>query len=124
MTDLDGLLREDGSVVIPPALADEVLRRLVRDMTREARESGCTATPGARRLVEALFVAKQRHEGRQAPDQSSSECGTSARNFASVSDMATRMGCSESYVRRLARQGRIPARRVGSTWLIEEEKSA
>ncbi|WP_354573692.1 excisionase family DNA-binding protein [Frigoribacterium sp. UYMn621] len=34
-------------------------------------------------------------------------------------EAAKRMGCSSEYVRRLARNGRLEARRVGRSWLIE-----
>ncbi|MFF9861130.1 helix-turn-helix domain-containing protein [Streptomyces tendae] len=36
----------------------------------------------------------------------------------STAEAARRMGCSESYVRRLARLGLVPARRVAGVWLI------
>ena len=35
-----------------------------------------------------------------------------------TAEMAARMGCTPQYVRRLCREGRLPARRHGWTWLI------
>lgn len=40
--------------------------------------------------------------------------------FITVPDVAARLACSEQYVRRLIRDGRIPASRVGNTWVIPE----
>ncbi|MEU4190062.1 helix-turn-helix domain-containing protein [Streptomyces griseoluteus] len=36
-----------------------------------------------------------------------------------ISDAAARLGCSPEYARRLARRGRLSARRVGRTWLVD-----
>ncbi|MFH9293843.1 helix-turn-helix domain-containing protein [Streptomyces sp. NPDC017520] len=36
----------------------------------------------------------------------------------SAREWAERVGCSPQYVRRLARTGRVPARRIGRAWLI------
>ncbi|MEU9183359.1 helix-turn-helix domain-containing protein [Streptomyces sp. NPDC048484] len=40
-----------------------------------------------------------------------------------ASELAERMGCSPEYARRLARSGRVPARRVGRTWLIATDET-
>ncbi|MEU7380942.1 helix-turn-helix domain-containing protein [Streptomyces sp. NPDC042207] len=36
----------------------------------------------------------------------------------STAEAAARMGCSESYARRLARKGEVPARKTAGVWLI------
>ncbi|MCT9078776.1 helix-turn-helix domain-containing protein [Streptomyces fulvoviolaceus] len=54
--------------------------------------------------------------------------GTPVAGAASVEISATEtarlMGCSESYVRRLARLGLLPARRVAGVWLITRAAGA
>ncbi len=37
----------------------------------------------------------------------------------STREVAARMGCSEQWVRELIRSGRLPAQRVGRTWVID-----
>jgi excisionase family DNA binding protein len=55
--------------------------------------------------------------------QAGSVGGTSqapaARVEIGISDAAQRLGCSPEYARRLARRGRLSARRVGRTWLVD-----
>ncbi|MFD3525060.1 helix-turn-helix domain-containing protein [Streptomyces sp. NPDC058653] len=114
-----GLVREDGSVVVPPALAGELLRRLLRDVTAEVNANGGVPSPACRELLWSLHTASVAEE-----KAASSDSGTPAGPVGSVeistTEAAQVLGCSAEYARRLARAGRLPARRVGRQWLIRE----
>lgn len=119
-----GLVREDGSVVVPPALAGEVLRRLLRDLTAEMQANGGRLSPQVYRLLWALRGAQDADEKGYTLTctPGGSAAGTRVAGAAiveiSTAEAARRMGCSESYARRLARSGQVPARKVGTQWLI------
>lgn len=110
------LLAPDGSVIVPADIAPEVLRALVRDLATRVRADGGEISPGARRILFAL------HEAAQRPPQPGSANGTPAVWPATVevtaNEAADLLGCSTEYVRRLARTGRVLARRAGPAWLI------
>lgn len=123
------LLRPDGSVLIPPEAAADVLRRLSRDVAAEARANGGVPSGGAYRVMWALFAAARRHDEESARGGEAGEgsvAGTPVAGAASVeigiSEFAQQLGCSASYARRLARSGRVQARRVGHTWLITPDR--
>ncbi|MFF0408738.1 helix-turn-helix domain-containing protein [[Kitasatospora] papulosa] len=111
-------LRPDGSVVIPVDVAGEVLRSLVRDLTARVRADGGEVSPSVRRVLYALHEASQRAE--QPPP--GSDAGTPAPPPATVEltahQAALLLECSPEYARRLARSGRVDARRAGPAWLI------
>ncbi|KOG77370.1 hypothetical protein ACZ90_59460 [Streptomyces albus subsp. albus] len=113
------LLRPDGSVVIPGPLAGPVLRVLLRDVGARLSVDGGKVVPGLPGLLWALKAAADRAEaeGGSAP-------GTFAERPVSVeistAEAAQQLGCSEGYVRRLARAGRLRGRKVGPVWLVAE----
>lgn len=124
------LLRGDGSVVVPASVAADVLRRLSRDLTAEIQADGGRPSAAVYNLLWALYEAasSEDEKGTQiagTPDGSAS--GTPSLGGVSVeigaSELAERMGCSPEYARRLARSGRVPARRVGRTWLIATDET-
>ncbi|MFE0727062.1 helix-turn-helix domain-containing protein [Streptomyces antibioticus] len=117
------LIRPDGSVLIPAAVAREVLRALTRDLTARVRTDGGEVTPEVRRLLYALHVAAQ-----SADIEHSSDIGTAPSpadtvatfTEVSVGEAAALLGCTTGYVRRLARAGAFTARRIGArTWAID-----
>lgn len=121
--ELAGLVQPDGSVTVPAAVTGEVLRRLVRDIHSEARGLGVVATPAARRLLDALYVAAERHrqpatEADPSFANESTPAGSSIVEL-TVTDTAGRLECSEQWVRQLARRGRITGRRIGRTWFLD-----
>ncbi|MGW6584437.1 helix-turn-helix domain-containing protein [Streptomyces globisporus] len=113
------LLREDGSVVIPAVLADPVLRILLRDVSARVAVDGGKVAPGVSGLLWALKAAAD-----QAEAEAGSAPGTPAVPPVSVeistAEAARELGCSEGYVRRLARAGRLRGRKVGPVWLVAE----
>lgn len=111
------LVRADGSVLVPAGLAGEVLRMLVRDINTQIRANGGQPSPAARRLLWALHDAAVRADeaprfAAETPPEGSATVEIGA------SEAAELLGCTPQYVRRLARTGRITARRCGPLWLI------
>ncbi|MFF3891802.1 hypothetical protein ACFYY3_01080 [Streptomyces sp. NPDC001812] len=123
--DICRLLRPDGSVVIPASIAADVLRRLLRDLSSEVQANGGKLSPAVYRVMWALHHADDQAV---AEEKLGSAGGTPVARPASVEESVTqaacRMGCSESYVRRLARSGQVPARRVAGVWLIAKAAGA
>lgn len=119
--DTGRLVRDDGAVVVPPEVASDVLRALVRDLTARVRADGGEVTPAVRQVLYALHEAAQR----TAPPTPSSAPGTPVVAPATVEltahEAAHLLGCSTEYARRLARTGRVPARRAGPAWLIDRQ---
>ena len=113
------LIREDGSVVVPPGLAGEVLRIVLRDVSVRVRADGGELSQGVRELLWGLHAAAS--EAERAADGSVGGTleGATGTVEIGIPDAARRLGCSREYARRLARGGRIPARRVGRTWLVD-----
>ncbi|MGW4021071.1 helix-turn-helix domain-containing protein [Streptomyces sp. NPDC005009] len=115
------LLRPDGSVVIPPELAGEVLRTLVVGATTQARMDGGVIGPGASRLLYQLYEAAQ-----QAHAQGRADVGSRTANHATVeitvAEAALLMGCRPRWIRTLLESGRLRGRRVNSRlWLIDRD---
>ncbi|MFF4347847.1 helix-turn-helix domain-containing protein [Streptomyces sp. NPDC001530] len=117
------LVRPDGSVVIPSAVAGDVLRALVRDLTARVRADGGEIGPGVRQLLYALHTAAQRIDIEHSSDNGTAPPPTgnvSTGTEVSVPEAAALLGCTPEYVRRLARTGAITARRIGArTWAID-----
>ncbi|GAB3169811.1 helix-turn-helix domain-containing protein [Streptomyces incanus] len=125
------LLRADGSVVIPASVAGDVLRRLARDLTAEIQANGGTPSPAVYATFWALYGAARADDEKgcelvRTPGGFPGETGVagSASVEVSAGDWAERHGCSVQYARRLAKAGRVPARRVGREWLITEAEAA
>lgn len=102
-------------LVVPPDVARELLRPLVLGLAARVRADGTPLSARAIAFLRALHNA--------AEQPASSAPGTSPDAPATVEitahQAAQLMGCSTEYVRRLARTGRVRARRAGPAWLIE-----
>lgn len=123
-----GLLRPDGSVIVPASVAGEVLRALVRDLTARVRADGGEVSPGVRRLLWALHDAAQRHDEAASPSAVTpgAACGSGSESPGSgtvevtTAEAAERLECSASWVRQLVRRGLLTGRRVGArVWLVD-----
>lgn len=113
------LVREDGSVIVPPELAAGVLRVLLRDVGARLKADRGAVPLSTSSLLWALALAAERAEVAEG-----SVSGTPAERPVSVeistAEAARELGCSEGYVRRLARAGRLRGRKVGPVWLVAE----
>lgn len=117
-----GLLRPDGSVLVPSDVAGELLAAAVRDLTARARRDGLTVSDRALRVLQALHEAAERHDT-TPPAPAGTGAGTHASASPTVittTHAADLLGCTDSYVRRLCRAGRLTGERVGPLWLIDQ----
>ncbi|MFI0134748.1 helix-turn-helix domain-containing protein [Streptomyces luteogriseus] len=113
------LLRPDGSVVIPPELAAEVLRTLVVGATQQARTDGGVIGPAARRLLHQLYEAAQHAHARDRADVGSHTADHPTVEI-TVAEAALLMGCRPRWIRTLLESGRLRGRRVNSRlWLVD-----
>ncbi|MFG1617358.1 helix-turn-helix domain-containing protein [Nonomuraea wenchangensis] len=69
--------------------------------------------PGLAALVQQLLQPRSSPERTKQRPPATVEISTA--------EQAARMGCTERYVQRLCQAGRLPARRIGRTWLITQE---
>lgn len=107
----------DGPIVVPPYLAREVLRLLTLGLTEQARRDGLPVSAAGRQILWALAAAADQHDlAGSASETSTAEPA----NLTTIADVAARMGCSQQYARRLARRGRLDARKVGGQWIVHE----
>lgn len=117
------MLRPDGSVLIPPDVAGDVLRALIRDLTARVRADGGEVGPRVRRVLYALHAAAQHPTA--PPVEHGSGNGTPAGpadtvEEVTVSEAAVLLECSTEYVRRLVRNGTLTGRRHGArTWALD-----
>lgn len=111
------LLRPDGSVIIPASVAGDVLRYLVLGLAARVRADGGEVSTSARRVFYALHDAAQRHD-EQPGFVNETSTPTPGTVEETASQVASVMGCSVQYVRRLCAAGVLPARRVGRQWMI------
>ncbi|MFD5105714.1 hypothetical protein [Streptomyces cinereoruber] len=109
------LLRPDGSVTVPAAVAGEVLRALLRDLAAQRHTDGGEVSNDARRVLHALHAASVRSAG-FAPE---SPAPATATVEVTAHQAAELLGCSPQYARHLARVGRVRARRAGPLWLLD-----
>ncbi|MGW7457156.1 helix-turn-helix domain-containing protein [Streptomyces sp. NPDC054797] len=114
------LTLDDGSVIIPSAIAGDVLRALVRDVTARVRADGGEVGSGVRRLLYALHGAAQRAEFEHGSDIGTAPPSPATVVEVSVDEAAVLLECTPEYVRRLARLGTLTARRLGArVWAID-----
>lgn len=80
----------------------------------EDKERGRPVPDGLAALVQSLLNPDSSGTGTKPPTPATVEISTT--------EQAARMGCSDRYVRKLCHTGRLPARRVGRTWLISAQE--
>jgi excisionase family DNA binding protein len=129
VSDLDHLRRPDGSVLVPPEVAGSALHLLVIGLRERVRRDGGRITPELRRLLYALHDAASRHDEAEAkallddvrrlPMAYGVASGSAPADYATVAEAAFSLGCSQGWVRSLARRGLLLASRVGRAWLID-----
>lgn len=115
------MLRPDGSVIVPPALASEVVRILSGHLDARVRTDGGELSTEARRLLVALQVGAYHATAEPvrpaATGSASADLGTVE---VTVTEAAALMECSPRWIRSLIEAGRLPARRAGERlWLVD-----
>jgi hypothetical protein len=110
-----------GSVIVPPELAGVVLRALVRALAERVRTDGGTPSPACRVLLAELHEATRRpvaDVGNEEPPPVSLDLVT---GMVTVAQLAEESGHSPRTLRHWAAGGRLVARRVGRTWLVDPD---
>lgn len=117
--ELRPLLRGDGAVVVPRAIAGPLLRLIVSALLVRVRtDGGLVAVAVTDVLLELQRAQELEEAGVGSVD------GTPGPEVVMVDDMTTMqvaavLGCTERYARRLVSDGSLKARRVGRCWLID-----
>ncbi|MFJ7209811.1 helix-turn-helix domain-containing protein [Streptomyces sp. NPDC098789] len=116
-------LRPDGSVIVPPALASEVVLILSGHLDARVRTDGGELSTEARRLLVALQVGADHATAEPvcpaATGSASADLGT-VEVTVTVTEAAALMECSPRWIRSLIEAGRLPARRAGERlWLVD-----
>lgn len=115
------VVRRDGSIAAPPEVW-AWLSSKASQMVRRDRQSG-HEVGRLLEFVQATAEAAQQQSTTVSDTAVSSPKPADApspRVEITPKEAAMRIGCSEQWVRRLCSQKRIPARRVGQLWLIDE----
>lgn len=103
-------------------VAREVLNVLVRGLTVHVRSDGHPVPTWAQPVCQALAEVAELPCPAVGSATGTAPESLEASTWAPVDEAADLAGCSAAYVRRLARSGRVRARRVGSrSWLIDIE---
>ncbi|GAA4040974.1 hypothetical protein GCM10023063_28370 [Arthrobacter methylotrophus] len=120
------LVRPDGSVVVPPEVADRVLRILVVGLSESVqRNAGGRVSEPVMNVLHALNAAAAREE------QTSSANGTvfgekrtmesmKGGSWLTCREAAALLQCTDRAIRKACGQGRLSALKHGSQWLIAE----
>lgn len=118
------LIRPDGSVVVPAAVADAVLRLLVLGLTDvHHKNAGGRPSSETVNVLHALNVAAIKESEMSARGRDYNSFGIireSDKGFLTPREIAVLLHCSERQVRRLCEQGKLPAQKLGQHWLIAE----
>lgn len=121
------LVRPDGSVVVPAAVADGMLRLLVLGVTTASRmNAGGSPSVDVLEVLHALNVAAVKagdaHVSGIGPVfEESVTVGVQGESWLTCSEVAALLQCTERSVRRACEQGRLPALKKGRQWLIHED---
>jgi excisionase family DNA binding protein len=102
----------------PPSLAAPLLKYLVAHLVRDARDGGALVDPALAGYLRALHEVAVADDGKDH-DESDSLGDVAA--LVTVSQLAERSGYSCRTLRHWAASGRLAARRVGRTWLIDPD---
>ena len=123
------LIRPDGTVVVPGAVAEPILRLIVRGLSQSSSGNGggarlSTDTIG---VLSALNAAAAREE-----ERSSSAAGTEIAESGIIGnrsdavrvtalEAASLLGCTDRAIRKACTEGRLRAVKLGNTWLIDAQ---
>lgn len=108
----------DGSVIVPPDVAGELVAAAVRDLTARARRDGLAVSARAIAALEALHRAAERYDAAMFVDEPAPAASPTVE--IATQDAASAMGCTVQHVTRLCRSGLIRGRRIGRAWLVDQ----
>lgn len=108
---------------VPRSAARQLERVLAAGLLAVSRADGGRPAPAAAALLQAVHAAAHGRRssvpGTPTPAPATVDHGSG--NVLGMREAAARLGCSAEYVRRLARTGRLQARRVGAVWVVDPE---
>lgn len=123
MPDKPGDVANQRGVTVPAEVAADLLSVAVIGLTELARRHGEALPAHLQRLVPILNALHKAAEHPQRPDHGTGDVPPATIEegcvWVTAGEAGRAIGASPEYVRRLARQGRITARRHGHTWLID-----
>jgi excisionase family DNA binding protein len=119
LSDLDCLRRPDGSVLVPAEVAGSLLQVAVLGLRELVRRDGGAVAPELQRLLYALHDAAEAADAPEVEPAASVASGSASGSYATVAQAAFSLGCSQGWVRSLARRGLLLASRAGRAWLID-----
>lgn len=105
------------SVLISRELAGDVLELLSELITTVRRELSARPSRDAAATISALYAALHADEPAAEPAAAVEPVA-----WLSVAEAAAQRECSPQLIRRMAREGKLPARRVGHEWLVSLTK--
>jgi len=115
------LIRPDGSVVVPAAVTDAVVRLLVLGVTEARhRNAGGQLSPQVMDVLHALNGAALRASVTPAdvPTTEPETPGTGKMEV-TAAEAAVMRGCSPEMIRRMCRAGQLHSRMLGRIWLVD-----
>lgn len=111
------------TVSIPDVLAAELLRSLAAGATALHDRDGSLPSPEVVGLWRDLLAARDRARNGTPASESAPPAPSmlDGQGMLTCRQAADRMGCDPSWIRSLARTGRIEAVRSGRDWLIDPQ---
>ncbi|MGW1799155.1 helix-turn-helix domain-containing protein [Streptomyces sp. NPDC001984] len=103
-------------LVVPPDVARELLRPVVLGLAARVRADGVPLSPRAVAFLTALHRTAEQAEPGFPTETPTAPAATVELGMGEV---AALLECSPQYARRLAREGRLRARRAGRIWLVD-----
>lgn len=119
-----GLVRPDGTVLVPARVAERMLRVLVLGLSDDRRRNaGGRLDPEFVKVLHALQAAASREDSRLSSDVGTmdGESVSVALGRCTASQAAALLECTTRWVTKACVEGRLPGQKVGSIWLIERE---
>ncbi|MFC5748907.1 helix-turn-helix domain-containing protein [Actinomadura rugatobispora] len=113
--------QEAPAVVVPPGLAGPLLRVLVRALAREVREDGGMIPPGLAPFLSELAAVADRPPVADNGNRGEAAEMIDGAGWVTVAQLAADSGHPARTLRHWASTGRLQARRVARTWLIDPE---
>jgi len=109
-------VRPDGSVSVPPRIAYWLESQA--GLTADRRINLRTTDPAAYEILSALHLAALHHRSGSGTESTGAHPDPQESDLWTTTHAAAQLGVSDRCVRKWCAQGRMPATRHGSRWLI------